>query len=100
MMLLATNTQFLTYDEYPAGQGFIDLFIGRTPASYATYEYAIELKYLKKEETTAAMINRKFVEAKEQMARYLNDERLGQRPYLKKLIIVFSGFEVVKMEEV
>ena len=100
MMLLATNNQVITYDEFPAGQGFIDLFIQKTLASYATYEYAIELKYIKASETTPARIEKEFLEASTQMDRYLNDERISNRPNLKKLIIVFSGFEVVRMEEV
>jgi len=100
MMLLATNNQFLTYDEYPAGQGFIDLFIQKTPASYATYEYMIELKYLKKDDTTDVRIEAKVAEAREQMDKYLNDERMSDRPSLKKYIIVFSGFNVVRMEEI
>jgi len=100
MMLLATNNQVLTYDEFPAGQGFIDLFIGKTPASYATYEYAIELKYIKTNETTPARIEKEFLVARKQMDKYLMDERLSGRPNLKKLIIVFSGFEVARMEEI
>jgi hypothetical protein len=100
MMLLATNNQFLTYDEYPAGQGFIDLFIQKTPASYADYEHAIELKYLKKAETTAARIEADIVEAKRQMDKYLDDKRISERSHLKKFIIVFSGFEVARMEEI
>ena len=99
MMLLSTNNQFITYDEYPAGQGFIDLFIQKTPASYATYEYAIELKYLKRGETTEATVEQVLKEGMAQMACYLHDERIGERLNLKKLIIVFSGFEVVKMKE-
>ena len=100
MMLLATNNQVLTYDEFPAGQGFIDLLIVKTPASYATYEYAIELKYIKVGETTPEKIEKEFLEARTQMDRYLNDERISNRPHFKKLIIVFSGFEVIRMEEI
>ena len=100
MMLLATNNQFITYDEYPAGQGFIDLFIQKTPASYATYEYAIELKYLKISETTNENMEQAFLQARTQMGKYLKDERIGKRSNLKKWIIVFSGFEVVRMVEI
>ena len=100
MMLLATNNQFITHDEYPAGQGFIDLFIQKTPASYATYEYAIELKYLKIGDTTDAKIEVKMVEARAKMDQYLTDKRVSNRPNLKKFIIVFSGFDMVRMEEV
>ena len=100
MMLLATNNQFITYDEFPAGQGFIDLFIQKTPASYAQYEYVIELKYLQKKEATPAKIEQKLKEGLKQMDKYLVDERIAKRESLKKLIIVFSGFEAIKVEEI
>ena len=100
MMLLATNNQFITYDEYPTGQGFIDLFIQKTPASYATYECAIELKHVKIGEATHVRIEKEFLAAKGQMDRYLDDKRISERPNLKKWIIIFSGFDVIKMEEI
>ena len=92
--------QFITYDEYPAGICAIDLFIQKSPTGNVVYEYAIEFKYIKKKDLTPAETQKKFLEAKEQMDRYLTDDRIKNRPNLKKLIIVFSGFEVVHMEEI
>ena len=44
MMILTYSNQFNVYDEFPALQGFNDLFIQKAPNSTARYEVLIELK--------------------------------------------------------
>ena len=97
--IMSSTNQYFIYDEYPARQGFGDLVILKTPASYAQYELLLELKYIKQSEVTDAKINKEFEAGAQQITEYMKDKRLAQRPNLKKFVVVFTGFEVAKMEE-
>jgi len=99
MMILSYSNQFSVYDEFPSLQGFNDLFIQKAPNSTARYEVLIELKYIKKSDTTDVKIEEEVVAAKRQIEKYMGDERLGRRENLKKFIVVFSGFEPVRLLE-
>ena len=98
--MLSMNEQYFIYDEFPAKQGFTDLILLKTPMSYAQYEYAIELKHLKKSETTAARIEKELNDGIHQINAYMTDKRLQARPDLKRFIVIFSGFEVVQLKAV
>lgn len=100
MMLLSATPQYVVYDEFPARNGFVDLFIQKAPASNATYEALIELKYIKKSDATIAQINKEWAQGLRQMDSYLQDKRLAARSNLKKFVVVFAGSEVVKQGEI
>ena len=59
----------------------------------------LELKHLKKSEATAARIQAKFDDGLSQVAKYMKDKRLANRPDLKKFVVVFAGVEVAKLVE-
>lgn len=99
-MLTHSTEDFIVYDEFPLGNGYGDIFIQKTLASKAKFETLIELKYLKRKETTVANIEAKLSEGKQQIEHYLKDERLAHRPDLVKYVIVFSGYEAVRIEKV
>jgi len=99
LMILAYTNQLDVYDEFPALQGYSDLFIQKTPNTTAKFEVLIELKYVKKSETTEAKIEAAFVEGVHQITEYMQDERLSKRENLRKYVVVFSGFDVVRMGE-
>ena len=71
----------------------------RTPASYAKYEFLIELKHIKKSKATEARFQAEFDDAVRQIAKYMNDKRLASRPELKKFVVVFVGVEIARLEE-
>jgi len=99
MMILTYSDQFNVYDEFPALQGFGDLFIQKAPNSTARHEILIELKYIKKGDTTKARIEEALAEGMLQIEKYMGDERLASRESLKKFVVVFSGFDAVKLQE-
>ena len=99
MMILAQSNQFTIRDEYEAKQGYCDLFIQKPSNSTARYEALIEIKYLKKSETTEAKVEKALADGVAQINRYLQDERLASRESLKKFVVVFSGFEVACLHE-
>jgi len=100
LMLLSYTNQLDVYDEFPGLQGYCDLFIQKTPNSQATFETLVELKYIKKSETTAENIERVFQEGVIQIKNYMMDARLSNRENLRKYVVVFSGFDVAKSEEI
>ena len=99
MMILAHSNQFSVYDEFPSLQGFNDLFIQKASNSTARYEIIIELKYLKKKDTTEIKIEKELADGIGQIEKYMKDERLAKRESLKKFVVVFSGFEPVRLLE-
>ena len=99
-MILAFTSQYIIYAEYPAGQGFADLYIQKAANSLAQFEAVVELKYLT-EKDAKLKHNKKLVEeAKNQLAKYLKDKRLEQKEYLKKYVVIFKGFEDFYIEEI
>ncbi|MBO5004824.1 MAG: hypothetical protein J6D03_06235 [Clostridia bacterium] len=96
--------------------------IEKTSVSYSNYEAVIELKYISKEkakeelkltgkekegleqiskEEVKAINKEKLIsQAKQQLARYLEDKRLSQRENLKKYIVMFIGFEEAIVQEI
>jgi len=99
LMLIYATDQFKVYDEFPAGNGFIDILLEKSPVSFSRYEIMIELKYIKRKETTPEKIEEKFRDGVDQIKDYLHDVRISQFQNLKKFVIVFSGYEAVKVEE-
>ena len=100
MMLLSYSEQFSVYDEFPSRQGYCDLFIKKASNSAARYEVLIELKYIKKGETTKGKIEAEFSDGIHQAEAYMQDTRLAANKDLRVFVVVFSGFDVVKLEEV
>ena len=99
-MILALTSQYIIYAEYPAGQGFADLYIQKAANSLAQYEAVVELKYLKESEVKT-VDNKKLVEeAKVQLDKYMKDKRFEQKEYLKKYVVIFKGFEDFYIEEI
>ena len=55
----------------------------------AKYEVLIELKYIKKGDTTKAKIQEELADGIRQVGRYMEDERIAKRENLKKFVVVF-----------
>lgn len=99
-MILALTSQFITYAEYPAGQGFADMYIQKASGSLAKYEAIVELKYLSEKEAKKANMKKLVKEAEEQLARYLKDKRMEQKENLKKFVVIFKGFEEYFVQDI
>ena len=99
-LFFSLSNQYYVYGEFPANQGFADIFVEKSQTSRATYEAVIELKYLNKEKAKTANYEKLKEDAINQMKRYLEDKRLNNRENLKKYIIIFEGFEKFNVFEV
>lgn len=66
------------------------------------YGYLIELKYLRRSETTDALLQQQLADARTQLRQYAADDRIwrGQtNTPLKLIALVFSGWELKLAEE-
>ena len=99
MMFLKLSAQFNVYDEYQAGQGFTDLYI-QDNTTRKLYEAVVELKYVKKSDVPKTNKEKLVADAKAQLSKYMEDQRLGNKERLKKFAIVFLGFEDYILEEI
>lgn len=99
-MFFSLSTQYYVYGEFPAGQGFSDIFIEKSSTSRAKYEGVIELKYLNKENVKKANYEKLKEDAIDQMRRYLEDKRLRDRQNLKKYVVIFEGFDKFNVSEI
>ena len=99
-MLLAFTSQYDVYAEFPAGQGFMDMYLQKTANSLAEYEAVVELKYMKEKDVKKANIKKLRKDAKEQVERYLQDKRMANKEKLKKYVVIFKGFEDYYIEEI
>ena len=99
MMFLKLSAQFNVYDEYQAGQGFTDLYI-QDNTIRKLYEAVVELKYVKKSDVPKTNKEKLVADAKAQLSKYMEDQRLGNKERLKKFAIVFLGFEDYILEEI
>ena len=99
-MLTHITEDFVVYDEFPSRRGYGDLFIQKANPSKAKYEVFIEFKYLTKTATNDESVEKKLQEGITQIEGYLKDKRLVNREGLRKYVIVFSGYEAVKIHEI
>jgi hypothetical protein len=95
---------FIAKSEKELNKGFADIFIKPFNNPYVKYFGLIEFKYINRDEkATKQKIDKLTQEAKEQLEVYAKDdlvkEYLDQGVKLKKIIMVFHGWELVKIEE-
>ena len=75
MIFLKFSTAYNIYDEYQAGQGFVDLYLQKN-MDKNIYEAVIELKYLKKSDVDKVNKEKLVDDAKAQLSKYIEDKRL------------------------
>jgi len=92
------------WSEKDMGNGFADLYLEPFLARYPDmqYGYLIELEYIPRSKFSEKLLEEKKVEARKQLTQYGNDARLqeisAQLP-IKKLMLVYNGWELVHKEE-
>ena len=104
---------YIAVSEKEKNKGYADIVLEPFLAKYPDIEYAylLEFKYIPrsiKDKELEKEVAFKIAEAEKQLSQYANDETarkmLGMEPYgnvkLKKLIIVFHGWELAYCEEV
>ena len=95
---------FIIRSEYETNKGFADLYLEPFIAKYEgiNYSYLVELKYVKREDDEKVIEN-KVREARDQLIKYEHDyivQKTKGKTKLKKLILVFKGWELIVRQEV
>jgi hypothetical protein len=100
---LSLTPYYIIKSELELNKGFADIFIKPFNNSYIKYFAILEVKYIKRDEQpTKQKIQTLIKEAKDQLQKYENDilitEFTQQNITLKKIILIFYGWELVKMQ--
>lgn len=106
---LNVTHNFLTWSEREMGGGFVDLYLEPFLERYSDikYGYLIELEYLSQSQSHkkdfAVSLAKEKAEAEGQLKQYANDPRIQQvakQVTLKKLVLIYKGWELVYAAEV
>ena len=94
---------FIIWPEFEAGRGFSDLYLMPNLANYPDmqYSYLIELKFLKRDDTTTK-VESLMQEAETQLHKYASDERVKSstgNTRLRLLAAVYRGWQPEAMQE-
>jgi len=100
---LSLTPYYIIKSEAELNKGFADILIKPFNNSYIKYLGLLEFKYIKRDEKlTKDKIDSLVSEAKEQLQRYENDELVTKytddKLTLKKIVLVFYGWELVYCE--
>ena len=101
--LLSLNNYYLLAPELEFNHGYCDFFLLPDHRVYkAAHSYIIELKYLPKGDSEAR-VEAQWKEAIDQIERYAADEKLQSMlngTVLHKIVAQFSGWDMIRIEEV
>lgn len=94
---------FIIWPEFEAGRGFSDLYLMPNLANYPDmqYSYLVELKFLKRDDTTTD-VEALLQEAEKQLHRYATDEKILSstgNTRLRLLAAVYRGWQPEAMRE-
>ena len=101
---LSLTPYYVIKSEAELNKGFSDIFI-KPLSPYVKYFAIVEIKYIQKNhKPTKAEITKLRKEAKEQLERYEDDELVTQHiengKILKKIVLVFHGWDLVVCESI
>jgi len=105
---LNVTHHFHTWSEREMGGGFVDFYLEPFIARFPNirYGYLIELKYMSQSEYDKKDGKKEFkkliTDAQNQLRQYANDPRIAemtQQVTLKKLVLVYRGWELAHAEE-
>jgi hypothetical protein len=96
---LFMDEKYIAMSEYETVPGRADIFLQRNPINQsARYEWILELKYCKVSDSPEIEAKRK--DALTKIDKYINADRIKDRPNLKAAAIVFIGKDKFEITEV
>lgn len=101
---MGLNRYYITYPEYEMNYGFSDFYLQPDLVSLPDlpYSYVIEIKYAKRD-SDDSVLDVLLNEAREQLARYAASEtvqRTKGSTQLRKIAVLYKGWELIRAEEV
>jgi len=108
MFLLAylnLTDHYITFNEPEMNKGYADIFLEPFLAKYPDlkYGYLIELKYISRKKYSKEKQDEIIVQAKDQLEKYSRDHQLKMMCegfVLKRIVLVYKGWELVYFEEI
>jgi hypothetical protein len=100
---LSIVSYYIAKSEKELNKGFVDIFLKPFNNPYVKYYALIEFKYIKRENPlNQEEVKRLLQSAKEQLYKYSKDEIVTKYKdaTLKKIALIFYGWELVEIEEV
>ena len=99
------TSAFMMYPEYESGKGYTDFYMAPRYQAYPDmpFSFAIEVKYLKRDENREVRLPQVINEATEQLNRYVLGEEiqaLKGPTIIRKIVVVFQGWELIANKEV
>lgn len=99
---LNTRTYYRTFSEKELNKGYCDLVLEPFLEAYPIikFGYLIELKFIKRKDSTKALLEEKINAGKAQLAQYKQDPWLLQHKSIswRALLLVFHGWELIYTE--
>lgn len=101
---MGMNRYYITFPEYEMNYGFSDFYLQPDLSSLPDlpYSYVIEIKYAKRD-SDDSVLEALLDEAREQLTRYAQSEavqRTKSSTQLRKLVVLYKGWELIRAEEV
>ena len=91
LMLLKDNNAFRVFDEFEVKEGYVDLILFGDN-NLSNYDIMIEFKYVKKDNIKDNTVKNAIEDAKEQLSKYISDDRIKSRDKeFKKYSVIFIG---------
>ena len=87
---------YYVHSEYETSKGYVDVFLEAIRGYDPDYQIAIELKYIKKNDTTS--VPQLLEKAKNQLTDYLVSKKFVTRKGLKGFVVIVKGDELIWCE--
>ncbi len=116
LVYLNVSTYFIARSEREMHKGYVDIFIEpyQVLEGETCYGYIAEVKYLPREERSEAVVQKQVADARGQLLRYypLEDIQSDTPPHIprlpalrgrvqmKRVVLVYAGWELLAMDEV
>lgn len=84
---------YYVHSEYETSKGYVDVFLEAIRGYNPDYQIAIELKYIKKNESTS--VPQLLEKAKNQLTDYLVSKKFVTRKGLKGFVVIVKGDELI-----
>ncbi len=97
---LINSKIFYVKSEYEVENGYIDIALFNNSRVHPDYYGIFELKYISKKDYNEKVLQEKLEEGKEQILKYTSSDELKSMKNLKKFVLVFSGAECKRIEEI
>ncbi len=100
LTLLFRSELYMVKSEYEVENGYIDIALFNNSRVHPEFYGIFELKYISKKDYSEKLLQERLEEGKEQILKYTSSDELKSINNLKKFVLVYSGAECKRIEEI